>query len=114
MATKIITTKILDGPMTLGCRDIDAFSIKVNGGSPPDNMLFDCTNGFVMWADQNKLGDPGPYNIEFEYTPPAVAKPDPTTAEKFDALVEKLVEKEIITSTDAQAVKELTEVKEVK
>ena len=91
-------TKVLDGSMSLGRGNIDSKSLTVDSAPLPKTMTVDYVAGMVRWT--NVIGDPGPYLFEFDYTipdPPAATK---TTEETLSALVDKLVEKEIITVAD--------------
>ena len=96
-------TKVLDGSMSLGRGNIVAETVKVNGAAIPDGMVIDHVKGLISWKDQKKLGDPGPYVFEFDYEPPQVVK-ELTADEKLDALMDKLLEKELITAEDKDAV----------
>jgi hypothetical protein len=72
MAVYEKTTKIRDGPASLGPGRILPGTIFVDGKAPPAEMSFDMERGTVQWTDQEKLGDPGPYVITFEYDDSAI------------------------------------------
>ena len=61
-------TKVLDGHVSLRISDIQ--TITVDGGSIPAGMDVDSRAGTVAWADQNNLGDPGPYLFEGTHRTP--------------------------------------------
>jgi len=61
-------TKVLDGQASLTKKNIVNGSIKINGSQKaPAGMVVDITDGIVKWDDQKTLGDPGPYEFEFDY-----------------------------------------------
>jgi len=103
----ITITKVLDGKMTLGRGNIIPESLTVDGGKVPKGMLVDYVKGDVCWADQSRLGPRGPYRFEFDYNP-MVIEDQTSTEEKLIALVDKLVEKQVITTEDALVVKEVS------
>ena len=67
-----VTVRIRDNWTAIGRAVIDLNTVMVDGEPLPDALEINPTAAMIRW--KNEIGDPGPYEISYEYTPRAITQ----------------------------------------